>query len=459
LSQQNSKNWIRKLASLRLAVFVILALAVVSAVGTIMEARYNDSEVATKLVYQSPWMYAVMGLLVINLVAVMVDRWPWKRHHTGFVLAHVGIITLLLGAWITQRFGIDGSMAFEIGESRDVVVVKDRDLMIYALGAQEGLRPIYKEPADFLRQPPSEAKPLLVNSGSDEFRFVEHHQFAFRESEISPTKNDGDGPAIRFQLENPNVNVTQWLRREPGRESNTLDLGPAKVVLAKSAPKPSGRNEILLVASEKSPWLSYFIFNKDKTLRKKGKVRQSETIETGWMGLKFRLLRFLPHSAEKISYKPIDYFTPATTSAVRFKLGDQDYWAGLNAPIKIFLKDRAYVVIYGQRQIHLKFALRLDQFRMGKYQGTQRASSYESEVEVPGRGRVVISMNEPLKHEGFTFYQASFEQNERGEPVISVLSVNRDPGRMIKYLGSLMIVAGSIILFYFKRSKWFKKGG
>jgi cytochrome c biogenesis protein ResB len=79
-------------------------------------------------------------------------------------------------------------------------------------------------------------------------------------------------------------------------------------------------------------------------------------------------------------------------------------------------------------------------------------------VDVPGRGAVVISMNEPLKKDGYTFYQSSFEQNERGEATVSILSVNHDPGRWIKYLGSFLIVLGSSMLFWFRRAKWFRKG-
>jgi len=60
-------------------------------------------------------------------------------------------------------------------------------------------------------------------------------------------------------------------------------------------------------------------------------------------------------------------------------------------------------------------------------------------------------MNEPLKHNGYTFYQSSFQENKMGEPIASVLSVNYDPGRWIKYFGSLCIVLGSIMLFYFKK--------
>jgi hypothetical protein len=274
---------------------------------------------------------------------------------------------------------------------------------------------------------------------------------------VAPTKLTADLPAVRFQLENPNVNVTQWLKRERGRPFSEFDLGPAKVVLAEKPVEPSGRNEIVLITHPQSERLDYLIYNKDKSLRKKGHIQQSDTVETGWMGLKFRLLRYLPHAAETVTYTKADYNTPVTTSAAKFEFNGKEYWVGLDQPLKLYLQDRAYLVVFGHRQIDLGFPLRLLKFNVGKYQGTSRASSYESLVDVPGRGQVLISMNEPLKQNGYTFYQSSFEQNERGEPTVSVLSINYDPGRYIKYLGCLLIVGGSIVLFYFKRVKWIKK--
>lgn len=445
-------------ASLRLAVFVILSLAAVSSVGTIMEARY-DAEVAQKLVYQSVYMYAVMILLIINLIAVMIDRWPWKQQHTGFVMAHIGIITLLFGSYLTQEYGIDGTMAFEIGQKRQSIIVKDRELSVYSSMDGNRFTNIFKPtPVDFLRHPPTAEKPYIVRlSPTDILTFTQYENFSFRESEISASSADHDGPAVRFQLENPNVNMTQWLRRENRRTRSEVDLGPAKVVLTSELVPPEGRNEVVLITQPNSEELKYIIYNKDNSVRKQGKVKQTETVETGWMGMKFRLLRYLPHAKELVTYKVSPTASPISTSALKFKFHDAEYWLGLDSSLRLYLDDRMYLVGFGHRQLDLAFPLELRDFKVGKYEGTDRAATYESLVDVPGRGEVKISMNEPLQMQGFTFYQSSFEKNEKGEPVVSILSVNHDPGRWVKYLGSMMMVFGSIILFYFKRVQWIKK--
>jgi cytochrome c biogenesis protein ResB len=107
--------------------------------------------------------------------------------------------------------------------------------------------------------------------------------------------------------------------------------------------------------------------------------------------------------------------------------------------------------------VALPFAVRLDHFQIDRYEGSMDPASYSSRVTVfddrqaakAGRENVVISMNEPLTVQGITLYQSSYE-DAQPRPTVSVFSVNHDPGRIWKYIGSLLIVAGAILLFAVK---------
>ena len=169
------------------------------------------------------------------------------------------------------------------------------------------------------------------------------------------------------------------------------------------------------------------------------------------MGLVLRVLKFLPHAKEQVTFQASARSTPVTTGAIKINYNGTERWLGLNSSLKLFSEDAVYVVVFGNRMLDLGFPLKLKSFKVGRYQGTMRAASYESVVDVPSVGDHVISMNEPLKFNGYTFYQSSFSEDERGNPTASILSVNWDPGRWIKYLGCLLIVFGIIHLFYFKR--------
>ncbi|MGK5083761.1 cytochrome c biogenesis protein ResB [Bdellovibrionota bacterium FG-1] len=104
------------------------------------------------------------------------------------------------------------------------------------------------------------------------------------------------------------------------------------------------------------------------------------------------------------------------------------------------------------KEMQLPFAMQLDHFKMEMVPGTMdRPASYESFVKVgsPESGKQTtahIYMNHPLKSDGYTFYQASYLQDDQGK-FHSILSVNKDPGRPVKYLGSILLIAGLIFHF------------
>ena len=108
----------------------------------------------------------------------------------------------------------------------------------------------------------------------------------------------------------------------------------------------------------------------------------------------------------------------------------------------------------GRQALNLPFEITLDQFKMDTDPGTNNPASYESFVTLfkgnEGASKHHVFMNNPMKHDAFTFYQASYFQTQQG-PYGSVFSVNYDPGRPWKYLGSLLLVLGSIWHFGFAR--------
>jgi hypothetical protein len=443
----------KALASLKIAVFVIIAIAALTAWGTFVEAEY-DAAAAQKLIYHSPWMYGVFLLLMINLTAVMIDRWPWQARHTGFILAHIGIIILLLGSIVTRYWGIDGSITLGMGESSRHVVVGQTDLAIYTSPDGSRFAKYFDREVDFFLRPPSESKPIEVNLPNGLLKISEYYPYSIRQQKVVEASGERVGSGVRFQLQNANVNMSDWLvQAGPGRNA-VKDLGPAQVILTSGAEewRPDGRNTILLRAKSDSAELKYEIHSaRDPERVIRGVAKAGDSIETGWMGLVLRILKFLPGAREEISFIPSERPTPLTIPAIRVDYNGATHWVALNSMLKLFSNDSVFILTYANRRLDMGFGMKLEKFDIGRYQGTMRAASYQSLVTVPGIPPHLISMNEPLKHNGYTFYQASFQEDENGVPVASVLSVNWDPGRWIKYLGSLLIVLGTIHLFYFKR--------
>lgn len=101
------------LASLQLAVVLILTLAIVLGAATILESIYDRQTahgVAKFLIYNTWWFGALNALLAINIFCAAAIRFPWKRHQTGFVVTHIGLLVLLAGCLQSWYSSIDAQI-------------------------------------------------------------------------------------------------------------------------------------------------------------------------------------------------------------------------------------------------------------------------------------------------------------------------------------------------------------
>ncbi len=101
----------------------------------------------------------------------------------------------------------------------------------------------------------------------------------------------------------------------------------------------------------------------------------------------------------------------------------------------------------GIKTERMPFVLELAEFRIIRYPGSESPSSYESDllIHINGEVREVkLFMNNVLDLEGYRFFQASYDHDEKG----TILSVNSDvAGRTITYTGYLILVFGFILMF------------
>ncbi len=446
------KKILKKLASLKLAVFVILSLATITAIGTFVESKFSDANTAKKLVYDTIWMYSIMGLLSINLIAVMVDRWPWKRRHAPFVLAHIGILFLLGGSVLTLRYGIDGSMPVKIGDSSRTVTLPETELIVYTSFDGSDYRKIYSSEANFFSSPPTAKNPIRIPIDEGEIVVDEFYRYASATRLVTASQESQRGAGLRFQLTNGRANTIEWLvQRRPG-EVAEQDFGPARIAFGDIPLIGNGRNEIYLRPGGDEE-VEFALFNSNSLdAFKKGRIKEGETLQTGWMGLEFRILRYLPHAEEKWQIDQRDRAVDGvTTPALKVNFQGKDRWVLVNDVTKFFTSKAVYLFAFANKRQELPFAVSLLEFNIERYEGSTKPKEYSSLVNVDGGNQVLISMNEPMKHAGLTFYQASFQDGPNGQPVASVFSVNYDPGRWWKYLGSLIMSIGIIMLFYFKQ--------
>lgn len=108
---------------------LLLAVLIVAIVaGTLYESSF-DARVARAYIYDAWWFNIWLALLATNLACSAFSRMPWKKHHTGFLLTHLGIITLLTGALIGRTFGVEGSMTIFKGDPPNNLLTVDQHVL------------------------------------------------------------------------------------------------------------------------------------------------------------------------------------------------------------------------------------------------------------------------------------------------------------------------------------------
>ncbi len=211
--------------------FIVACIA-----GTLLESRL-DTAVARAFVYDSPWFIAWLLVLCVNLIAAVLARHPWNRGHTGFIVTHAGIVTILCGAIIGRLWGVEGNMTLFKGESPvSNLLINEKILEVHVgVGDQDKVRVV-----SLGRQPPTPENPVKVELEGVHVALVGQVDELGVQTVVEDAGNDGP-PALHLAMSSAMVPipVEQWLvLGDPERGS--LEFGPARVLLVAGAPAAAG---------------------------------------------------------------------------------------------------------------------------------------------------------------------------------------------------------------------------
>lgn len=120
----------------------------------------------------------------------------------------------------------------------------------------------------------------------------------------------------------------------------------------------------------------------------------------------------------------------------------------ISEPQSFTLAGHTYSVIMRQRRFYKQFALTLLDFAHDRYAGTDIPKNFSSRVRLidfqRGENReVLISMNDPLRYRGFTFYQSGFDNEDK----TSILQVVKNPAMLLPYIACGLVALGLVTQF------------
>ena len=120
----------------------------------------------------------------------------------------------------------------------------------------------------------------------------------------------------------------------------------------------------------------------------------------------------------------------------------------LNAKQTVTVDKVSYQVELRFKHYYKPYKVELTDFTFEEYIGTRKAKNYTSHVRLtdPETGedrQIAISMNNPLRYRGETFFQSGFQQ----ETTTTTLQVVDNPGWRIPYVSCVMVAFGMLLHF------------
>lgn len=111
--------------------FAILPIFAVLLVAGTVAQRYVGLYAAQQAFFVSPPALALLGLLTLSLFCKFVFFSPWTRARAGINLAHLGILVLLAGGFITGISAREGHLTIAEGaKAQDVTDYHIRELVV-----------------------------------------------------------------------------------------------------------------------------------------------------------------------------------------------------------------------------------------------------------------------------------------------------------------------------------------
>ena len=197
-----------------------------------------------------------------------------------------------------------------------------------------------------------------------------------------------------------------------------------------------------------------YILSNIKNVRIENRISPADSIYKGLLE-KFVLLPKKPEPENTQNRPALIYKIQGTSNGLD---GIYGLFLGQGLNDYFQLKEQDFHSEYRRKRTYVPFEIELIDFEKIMHPGTNIAKSFSSEVNLIEDGiprRTLIKMNEPLRHKGYTFFQASFIENLDKET--TVLATVKNYGRLFPYISSIIMSVGLLIHLLISLPKMIKK--
>jgi hypothetical protein len=292
--------------------------------------------------------------------------------------------------------------------------------------------------------------------------------FRIQDGKPSSLSDQPNNPAVLVTIRGKGVPAAELVGRNPhgsGPEFNATGGAPAMPPSGAEAP-----NHLTLFITEDGS-LSYELVSR-KAGRSVGKIDMNMPIATGWADWQLNIDKVIPHAEQWMDFAPVRSTSTSASSSladlpdgVRVQLEQQgeklEQWVPAGWQITVPTSPTETQIAYGWKIIPLPIGLELLDFEVKRNEGSDSPAGFKSTLRVStAEGDTTVGscwMNNPFSYPGawwrtwtgqtYKISQASWNPENLAQSSVQIL---RDPGWLLKWVGSLLVVAGVFMMFYLR---------
>ena len=438
---------------------LLIFMALSCAVGTFVENDFGPLG-SKSLVYGQTWFEIIMLMLTLGVIFNIIWFKMYKLKKFFIFMIHISLIFIFIGSALTRYLGYEAIMTIPEGSMENRIYSSDEYIQI-KVEEESYNKKVLMTPltqTNFNYETTINNKPLSISFDSYVQNAVE---------KIVPAQNGKTMMNIlvsefmgtkSYDLTNTNSIETKLILFTLNKKS-TLDKPTINFETKSDKFYLSSNIEITKFTNNMKETISYkpntSLELEDNSIYKIGQTQ-------------FKVTQALTNGELKIvsgAQDDVPKDKQLNAVIVNIKYNNQLFQkplygrGGSNKGIinHIKIEDKTIELQWGSKEFTLPFAILLNDFKLQRYPGSNSPSSYLSEVKVYDKisnnsFEYTIFMNNVLDYKGYRFFQSSYKMDESA----TILSVNKDPGKIPTYIGYTLLFLGLFLSLFIKNSR-FKK--
>jgi len=288
--------------------------------------------------------------------------------------------------------------------------------------------------------------------------------FRIADGKPNSLTDEPNNPAVLVTIRGKGVPAAQMA---PNAHGAATDFNATGGPPAMPAPGQEAPNHLTLFMADDGA-ITYELVSR-KNGKSSGKLEMSKPLATGWADWQFIVDKTMPHAEEWMDFSPVKSEQTSASSAadlpdgvlVRIQQNGDTFeqWVPAGWRVTAPTSPNQTMIAYGWKTVSLPVGLKLIDFEVKRNEGSDSPAGFKSTLRIDTMDGETATgscwMNNPFSYPGgwwrtwtgltYKISQASWNPENLSQSTVQIL---RDPGWLLKWIGSLLVVIGVFMMFY-----------